>query len=370
MKVSRNKRTGKWDIDFHCNNRRIRKRGFLSKADAENYKTKLEYNLKFKKHGLPKEEKIRFIELAKKYLENYSKPNKSSFKTDIALAKPLVEYFGSTNASDITKEDIDLYRKERVQARIRKGKKYPEGILISQTTVNRELTLLRATFNKAIEWNLMFSNPIGKLTLAKEEPKERILSEKEIPRLINSAREPLKSIILIALNTGMRLGEILKLEWDQVNLGSQSSFISIKKAKSRRLRRIPLNRPMIELFSRMQLKRSGSKFVFENPETRKPFTTIRTAWYTLLKRADIKDLRFHDLRHTFATYALLRGGDLIHLKETLGHTDIRTTARYAKALMEGQQKLVQGFEVSGNIGETIVFQKSKFEKNKIEGISK
>jgi integrase len=94
--------------------------------------------------------------------------------------------------------------------------------------------------NKAIEWNLLFSNPIGKLTLAKEEPKERILSEKEIPKLINLANDPLKSIILVALNTGMRLGEILNLEWAQVNLGSKTIFIPIKKAKSRKIRRIPL----------------------------------------------------------------------------------------------------------------------------------
>ena len=64
-----------------------------------------------------------------------------------------------------------------------------------------------------------------------------------------------------------------------------------------------------------------------------------------MKRAGIKDLRFHDLRHTFATYAIMKGGDLIHLKETLGHADIRTTARYAKAIVEGQKRLVDGVEV-------------------------
>ena len=94
------------------------------------------------------------------------------------------------------------------------------------------------------------------------------------------------------------------------------------------------------------MSREGRKYIFENPKTGKAYTDMNRQWYGLLKRTGIKDFRFHDLRHTFATYSLLRkGGDLTSLQATLGHADVSTTSRYTKALLEGQQKLVNSFEV-------------------------
>jgi integrase len=97
---------------------------------------------------------------------------------------------------------------------------------------------------------------------------------------------------------------------------------------------------------KLHYSRNGSQYVFENPKTGKAFVCINRRWRTLLKDLGIKGFRFHDLRHTFATYALLKkGGDLVSLQATLGHADISTTARYTKALLEGQRKLVNSFEV-------------------------
>jgi integrase len=118
-----------------------------------------------------------------------------------------------------------------------------------------------------------------------------------------------------------------------------------RKSKTRRIRRIPLNHSMSELFYKLDLSRNGNQYVFENPKTGKPIIDFKRSWQSLLKRLGIKGVRFHDLRHSFATYALLRnGGDLVSLQATLGHANISTTGRYAKALMEGQQRLVNSFE--------------------------
>jgi integrase len=154
---------------------------------------------------------------------------------------------------------------------------------------------------------------------------------------------------MVALNSGMRKSEILNLEWNQVNLDEGFITLIARKTKTRKIRRIPLIRSLMDLFYKLQLSRNGNQYVFENPKTGKPIVDFKRGWKSLLKRLDIKGVRFHDLRHTFATYALLKkGGDLVSLQATLGHANISTTARYTKALLEGQQRLVNSFEVPEN----------------------
>jgi integrase len=185
-----------------------------------------------------------------------------------------------------------------------------------------------------------------KYEMAKEEPKERILNEQEIRRLVENSEAPLRHIILVALNTGMRKAEILNLEWEQVNLEEGFIRIEAQRSKNMKIRVIPLNKSLSELFYKLHYSRNGNQYVFENPKAGKPFVCINRRWRRLLKDLGIKGFRFHDLRHTFATYALLKkGGDLVSLQATLGHADISTTARYTKALLEGQRKLVNSFEV-------------------------
>jgi integrase len=217
--------------------------------------------------------------------------------------------------------------------------------LVNPGTVNREVGLLISMINLAAEWFDLELKPI-KYEMAKEEPKERIATEQEIRRLIENSKAPLRHIILVALDTGMRKAEILNLEWNQVNL--EEGFITLvaQKTKSRKTRRIPLNRSLRELFYKLHFRRNGNQYVFENPKTGKQFVCINRRWRNLLKDLGIRGFRFHDLRHTFATYALLKkGGDLVSLQATLGHAEISTTARYTKALLEGQRKLVNSFEV-------------------------
>jgi integrase len=111
--------------------------------------------------------------------------------------------------------------------------------------------------NLAVEWFDLELKPI-KYEMAKEEPKERILTEQEIRRLIEKSEAPLRHIILAALNTGMRKSEILNLEWDQVKL--EEGFITLvaQKNKSRKTRRIPLNCSLSELFYKLHYSRNGS----------------------------------------------------------------------------------------------------------------
>jgi integrase len=194
------------------------------------------------------------------------------------------------------------YRKLRMQEKAANKKD-----LVAPSTINRELGLLRNMLNLASEWYELELKPL-KIEMAKEEQKERILSEEEIRLLIENAEPTLGHLILVALNSGMRKNEILNLEWNQVNLDEGFITLIARKTKSRKIRRIPLNRSLMDLFYKLQLRRNGNQYVFENPKTGKPIVDFKRSWKSLLKRLDIKGVRFHDLRHTFATYALLKAG--------------------------------------------------------------
>jgi integrase len=148
----------------------------------------------------------------------------------------------------------------------------------------------------------------------------------------------------------MRKGEILNLKWNSINLNER---IIETRSKTKEIRIIAINDELYKMLSRLSLKRDGRSYVFENPVTGKPYTDNKTAWRFLLRRAGIEDFRFHDLRHCFASYALLNGGDLVSLQDTLGHTDIRTTRRYAKAMIEGKRRLVNCFQIGEKDGEVL-----------------
>jgi integrase len=124
--------------------------------------------------------------------------------------------------------------------------------------------------------------------------------------LIENSETPLKHIILVALNTRMRKAEILNLEWNQVNLEEGFIRIEAQRSKNRKIRVIPLNNSMKEVFYKLHYGSNDSQYVFENPKTGKAFVCINRRWRTLLKDLGIKGFSFHDLRHTFATYALLK----------------------------------------------------------------
>ena len=126
--------------------------------------------------------------------------------------------------------------------------------------------------------------------------RERVLSEEEEERLVQHSSEHLKPIIITASNTGMRLGEILRLKWSQIDLNTRR--IRVENTKSGKNRLIEINQ---NLYDVLRLKNGQSPYVFPNPDTGKPLTTVKRAFKSACRRAGIEGLRFHDMRHTFGT---------------------------------------------------------------------
>ena len=156
----------------------------------------------------------------------------------------------------------------------------------------------------------------------------RFLSEEEITRLLavcTGNMAYLHDIIVCAINSGMRKGEILSLQWDQIRNGQ----IYLTDTKGQKPREIPVNDDLKELFKSIR-RRVGlrQKYVFTYQG--KPIAdNVKNGFKSALTKANIDNFRLHDLRHTFASHFVMRGGDLKALQEILGHSDIKTTMRYA-----------------------------------------
>lgn len=137
----------------------------------------------------------------------------------------------------------------------------------------------------------------------------------------------------------MRRGEILNLTWNQVDLGTRE--IRVEKTKSGKTRIVDINSFLLkELFKLNQTKKS-SGYLFLNPRTEKPYKKSQTSFCGACRRAGIKNFRFHDLRHTFASRLVGKGVDLIQVKEILGHSTVKIMERYTHTNRDERKKAVE-----------------------------
>ena len=214
--------------------------------------------------------------------------------------------------------------------------------------MNREVACLKHIFTKAIEWGIVQKNPGKKVKLLRERnTRLRYLNEKEIGRLYDACAEHLKPIVTVALNTGMRKEEILSLRWKDLDYRIRT--ISILDTKNGESREIPMNDIVYRTL--LAIKRKyDSPWVFckRNGER---YGNIRKAFEGARKRAGIVDFRFHDLRHTFASYLVMNGIDLKTVQELLGHKSFEMTLRYAHLSPEHKKRAT---DILGNKMQKIV----------------
>jgi len=170
------------------------------------------------------------------------------------------------------------------------------------------------------------SNPAAKVRLLRE-PKGRLryLTEEEAERLVECCAEHLRPIVVTALNTGMRLGEILRLRWEEVEF--ENRIIYVMDSKNEEQRQIPMNSTLTETLQAIKLGKP-SPYVFCKENGRR-YTRITRSFERAKRKAGIEDFHFHDRRHTFASRLVMGGVDLVTVKELLGHKQIDMTLRYA-----------------------------------------
>ena len=315
-----------WYIDFYADGRRIRKR-VGSRRDAENALAAVKADILRGEYRFKKESRIRFEDFTEKYLE-YGKINKKrSWERDRSSIKNMNLHFGGMLFSKIAPLHIEEYKKKRLEK-------------VQPATVNRELACLRHMFNLSKKWKIVNENPVNEVKFLQERKIEmRILNREEAGRLIDGAVDYLKPIIIIALNTGMRRGEVLGLHWNDIDFDKH--YIFIKQTKSGVMRKVPMNSLVAEALRGIERRDS---FVFFNTKTNKYLYRIDRSFKTACRKAGIPDLRFHDLRHTAATQMIMGGVDLVTVKEILGHSKIEMTMRYAHPTPENKRKAVAVLE--------------------------
>ena len=231
--------------------------------------------------------------------------------------------------------DIKLKRVNSFQAEQFRARRL-ESVSIAKSNIDH--TVLRAAFNRAVTFQMISSNPFlacKKIRVPEKEP--RFLSSEEFQRIIGvTDDEQMKWIILLALCTSMREGELLALHWVDVDL--LNGLIRVRNtdsftSKTRRRRTVPLNQTAIRVLLGMPRR---SDYLFQSRNGR-PFTVnnIGHRFKKLVRKAGLsEDIHFHSLRHTGASWLVQKHVPLVFVKEILGHFNIASTMVYSHATMD------------------------------------
>jgi integrase len=200
------------------------------------------------------------------------------------------------------------------------------------STVRRYLAVLSHAFTVAVqEWEWMNENPFPKVSKPKEpQGRVRFLSEDERQRLLDSCQvsrnSSLYTIVILALSTGARRGELLSLHWSDVDL--KRGMLTFRKTKNHETRAVPLTGYALDVFTQhAKIRRLDTTLVFPERTGTRPMS-IREAWKFAVQRAGITNFRFHDLRHSAASYLAMDGASLAEIAEVLGHKTLQMTKRY------------------------------------------
>ena len=276
-------------------------------------------------------------EIAEDFL-SYSRSHKRSSKDDERYMQYWSGCFKQREAETITTEDIEKAKQELAQGR-------------TVATVNRYLAALKTAYYLAMKKGKVSRNPVRGVKFDQENnARIRYLDADEERRLMAALPSHHKPLVALALNTGLRRGELLGLSWEDVDLRTGS--LTVRRSKHGETRYVPLNQIAIQTLLDIKKNRKVlAAFVFTT-EDGHPFYWLDNAFKKALKRAGIENFRFHDLRHTFASRLAMRGVPLRTIQELLGHKTMTMTLRYAHLSPGHLREAVEGLCGIINEGQT------------------
>ncbi|HBL4691964.1 site-specific integrase [Citrobacter sedlakii] len=294
---------------------------------------------------------VTFEEACLRWIEE--KSDKKSLDTDKGRMGFWLEHFEGVRLKDITeariysavsrmhnRSNLEIW-KSRVEAARKKGKPDPVYVAkpVTTSTKAKHLALMKAILRAAErDWKWLEKAPVIKIPTVRNK-RVRWLEKDEAKRLIDECPEPLKSVVKFALATGLRRSNIINLEWQQIDMQRRVAWVNPEDSKSNRAIGVALNDTACKVL-RDQIG-NHHKFVFVHtkagrrpdgsvtPAVRKMRVDDGRAWKSACKRAGIEDFRFHDLRHTWASWLIQSGVPLSVLQEMGGWESIEMVRRYA-----------------------------------------
>jgi integrase len=346
------------------------KKQYTQKADNKSHARQLRDKLSQKYSNFGEQilngERMTFRELAEQYKKRKLIPAKylndrkiaglRSLQTPIGFLNTLIKYLGAKKIKNITPSDIERFKQNRLDDPIIFKKKNEDGEFVkvsrdrAMASVNRELALLRSILNDAVYngWLIRspFLNAKGLVSLADENKRERVLSfdeekklliacvadmprtyprnGKEISVVIKSRRKHLKPLIILALDTAMRRGELLKLCWRDVDLENRLISILAFNTKTAKARTVGMTQRVYDELTELweQSPKDSDELVFGIKDT------IKRSFSSACHDAGIEGFHFHDCRHTAITRMIQAGLSPMEVMKVSGHTQMNTFARY------------------------------------------
>lgn len=348
MTIRRRKDTGKWVCDFYYNGVRIIKtlRFARTKKDAEQAEAVIMNQVFQQAYGFDTKPDQRFEDFVIEAFLPYSEANKKSFYYDVLICRVLVKAFKDKTIRQITPPMIEQFKQEQLNTPTNNDNKR------SPATVNRHLSVLSKIYSLAVDAELVDGNPCRKVKKFRlDNQRTRVLSADDEQSLFSAlgSNALVKNIVLTALHTGLRRGEIFNLKWFDVDFSR--GLVQVRESKSGKKRIVPLNATVRTMLDGLKRK---SEYVFPSPKTGGRLDNIKRSFCRAVEKAGIADFRFHDLRHTAATRMADSGTDAFTLASILGHSDIRMTARYTHATDSALRRAVENLDAKTDFSNELV----------------
>jgi integrase len=331
------KRGKRWMYDFMI--RRVRYKGSIPEArtkqealDVEAQMRRAVYEGRYGRQAA----NTSFESFVREVFVPYARANRKNHRQDERIALMFCEYFKGKAFHEISPMQVEQAKRNR-----RDGHK--------SSTVNLELSVLCRIFNLAIENGYTNQNPLTKVRrLRDEERRQRYLTREEEVSLRSTLSEKyphLLPLLDLALNTGMRLRELLLLRISEVNFTLGTVTLSLERTKEKRRKILPLNPTTLETLRRLAAESDGDRFFGRGFEA----SYVEKQWKAACKTAGVSNLHIHDLRHTFATRLAESGVTETIIMGLLGHSSLRMTSRYAHATLEAMTQAVGSLRDCSNI---------------------
>jgi integrase len=292
--------------------------GTANKRQAQQYHDKLQ-NERWEQDRLGIKPRRTWDEAAERFLGETS--DKRTHQWDKSMLTWFHPHLGGKDLTDVNRELL-----EQVKAKRAKG--------VRPGTVNRYMALVRAILRRAcFDWEWI--DRVPKVGMLRDQAgRIRSLSREEYGKLLLELPDHLQDMVRFSVATGLRQGNVTRLQWKQISLERRHLWISGAEHKNGRPHAVPLNELAMEVLNRRQGDHPTHVFTYEG----QPFVQVNTkAWRNALKRAGIEDFRWHDLRHTFATWHREAGTPTHELQRLGGWKTQSMVERYAHVAPEGLQ---------------------------------